>query len=96
MDNGRLSKKGASQLTRETLGLLWPPEGSTLLPLGPLIEPPELPVVPAAPPAPLPAPPPPPPPPPPPCANAPELSASAATNESAKILARVMLKTPSW
>jgi len=60
------------------------------LPLEPPIEPLGLPVVPAAPLAP-PAPPPPPPPPPP-CANAPELSASAATNESAKILARDMLE----
>ena len=66
-----------------------------MLPLEPPIEPLELPVVPAAPLAPLApllAPPAPPPPPPPPCANAPELSASAATNESAKILARDMLE----
>jgi len=59
------------------------------LPLVPLLEPLELPVVPDAPLAP-PAPPPPPPAPPP-CAIAPELSASAATNESAKIVARDML-----
>jgi hypothetical protein len=77
------------------VGLLWPlvdwAASVPLVPPTPLLAPPLL-----APPAPLlappPAPPPPaPPPPPPPWAIAPELSASAATNESAKIVARDML-----